>query len=443
MRMPRLLRSEGSPYTEVVLREHAELGVCLTIESAASWFGNASTGELVRGAQSPGFDWVKVCSQCIYDHRVGGITFGSNGVCSYCRQVDELSAVYGTGSAAGEGKLEERLQQIRSDGRGRPFDCIIGVSGGTDSSYLIRMATRQWGLRPLAVHYDNTWNTATASQNIAEVLSTYQVPLYTYVVSHLQADRIFRAFFLIGVPELDASTDLGYAYTLRKVASQYRVRHILEGHSFTTEGVSPLTNNYFDGKYIQSVVNEAAQNNLIGSEPKVARANEYPLMTLARFLGHAAFRKAKFTRPLWFMDYTKEAAKEVLARESGWRDYGGHHLENRMTAFFHSLYMPKKFGVDFRNNSLSAACRQGIVSREEAWARYCKEPYIEDGLRSYFQMRLGISNKLFEDTMKADGRSWNEFDTYKRDFERLAPIFRFLAKRDRVTMSFYLKYCQK
>jgi hypothetical protein len=141
------------------------------------------------------------------------------------------------------------------------------------------------------------------------------------------------------------------------------------------------------------------------------------------------------------LDYSKEAAKEVLAAESDWRDYGGHHLENRMTAFFHSVYLPSKFKADFRNNSLSAAARQGTISREEAWHRYCQSPYVESGLRNYFQSRLGISDALFEATIETPGRSWKEFKTYKRDFERLAPIFKLLAERDRVPMSFYIKYC--
>lgn len=407
-----------------------------------SWFGHTTTGELRVTTGKPSSEWVRVCRRCIYDERVGGIHFRPDGVCSYCEQVESLAERYRTGTAQGESELEKHLSRIRASGKGRRFDCIIGISGGTDSSYLVRMAKREWGLRPLAVHYDNTWNTATATQNIAEVLSTYDVPLHTHVVSHEVADRIFRAFFLVGVPELEASTDLGYAYLLRKMALKYNVNFILEGHSFTSEGVSPLSSNYFDGKYIQSVVQEARRLGLIGPAPRVPKDNRYPLMTLTKFLAHSALREVSFFRPLWYLDYDKESAKRLLSCETGWTDYGGHHLENRMTSFFHSVYLPKKFNVDYRNNALSAAARQGNLDRGEAWKRYCEPPVVEEGLETYFRTRLDLSQPTYDRVMSTPGRTWREFDTYKPQFERLAPVFRYLAERDRVTMSFYLKYCR-
>ena len=412
-------------------------------ERSSVWFGQPRTGELVYAESAPDPNWVQVCSRCIYDERVGGITFSATGLCRYCDQVDELTSLYGTGSSIGTSLLEAKLDQIRYKGKHHQFDCVIGVSGGTDSSYLVRMARKEWGLRPLAVHYDNTWSTGVAAQNIANVLRAYGVPLYTYVANHAAVDRIFRAFFYSGVAELEASTDLAFAYILRMVARKHRIPYILEGHSFIAEGVSPLNNNYFDGRYIRSIVRYAESVGAVGSEPTVMPDNQYPLMTLTRFLRETLVGGSSLIRPLWFLDYDKESAKRLLEEEAEWSDYGGHHLENRMTSFYHTVYLPTKFGSDFRNNSLSALARQSAENRRQAWSEYCRGPNVEPGLVDYFRERLGIPEEEYSRVMSEPGRSWHEFATYKRTFEWLRPLFWLLMKRDRVTRSFYLKYCTR
>jgi len=373
---------------------------------------------------------VRICSRCIYDERVPSISFDSEGVCNYCRQVERLTAQYGTGAPEGEAHLAQIIEGIRAQGRGRRYDCVIGVSGGTDSSFLVHWAVEQ-GLRPLAVHYDNTWNTAIATQNIRKVLAGTEVDLHTHVVDNKEADDIFRSFFLAGVAEIEAATDLGYAYTLRRAAAKYGVSAILEGHSFVAEGITPLGRNYFDGKYIQAI------HQRFGTRP----LRTYPLMTFSRFLKSAIVDRPKFIRPLWYLRYSKEEAQDLLRQRYGWQYYGGHHLENRMTAFYHGIYMPQKFGGDLRNNTLSARVRNGSMDRASAWAEYNSPPTVERQLLEYFLKRLGVSALEFDRVMKEPPRHWSDYPTYKRRFERLRPLFAALAKADLVPMSFYLKYC--
>ncbi|WP_198410755.1 N-acetyl sugar amidotransferase [Synechococcus sp. UW105] len=373
---------------------------------------------------------VRICSRCIYDERVPSITFDSEGVCNYCRQVESLSAQYATGKLNGKNRLKKIIDEIRFEGRKKRYDCVIGVSGGTDSSYLIHWAVEQ-GLRPLAVHYDNTWNTAIATQNIRKVLFSTGVDLYTHVVNNKEIDDIFRSFFFAGVAEIEASTDLGYAYTLRRVAAKYGISAILEGHSFIEEGITPLGRNYFDGKYIQSI------HRLFGEQ----QLRTYPLMTFSRFLKSAIIDKPKFIRPLWYLNYSKEEAQLLLNQRYGWQYYGGHHLENRMTAFYHSIYMPEKFGGDLRNNTLAARVRNGSMDRATAWAEYNSPPIVERQLLDYFLKRLNISPSEYSLVMSEPPRDWSEFPTYKRRFERFRLLFKLLAKADLVPMSFYLKYC--
>jgi N-acetyl sugar amidotransferase len=373
---------------------------------------------------------LQICSRCIYDERVPGIQFDADGVCNYCHQLDRLTDQYGTGQPAGEARFAQILDDIRRTGQGKKYDCLVGVSGGTDSSYLIYMA-KQWGLRPLAVHYDNTWNSAIATINIHKVLQGLDVDLYTHVVANKEADDIFRSFFLAGVAEIEAATDLGYAYLLRQVAAKFSIRYILEGHSFREEGITPLGRNYFDGRYIQAI------HQRFGRRP----LKTYPLMTFSRFLKSAIWTRGKFIRPLWYLAYSKQQAQQLLRERFGWQYYGGHHLENRMTAFYHGVYLPQKFQSDMRNNTLSAQVRNGALSRGEAWARYNTPPVIEDELVRYFKKRLELSDELYSEIMQQPPKHWTEYPTYKKRFERCRPLFYLLAKANLVPMSFYLKYC--
>ena len=373
---------------------------------------------------------VKICKRCIYDERVNAITFDNNGECNYCKQIDNLKVQYGTGTSIGDKALELIIEDVKKAGKGKKYDCVVGVSGGTDSSYMLYL-TLKWGLRPLAVHYDNTWNSAIATENIRKVLSVLNVDLYTHVTDNKEADDIFKAFFTASVAEIEASTDLALAEVMYRAASKYGVKYVFEGHSFITEGITPVGKNYFDGKYIKSI------HNKYGKYPM----KTYPLMTFSRFLYWTVFKRIKKIRPFWYIDYNKEEARSFLEKEYNWKYYGGHHLENRMTAFLHSYYIPNKFNTDFRNNTLSAKVRMGNMDRAEAWKEYNTKPHLEADLLDYFKKRLSLNDDEFHDIMNKAPKFWYEFPNYKKRFERLRPLFFILAKANLVPMSFYLKYC--
>lgn len=345
--------------------------------------------------------------------------------------VDDLKKEYKTGTREGERRLGRIIDQIKKEGRRKKYDCAIGISGGTDSSYMVCWAVNN-GLRPLAVHYDNTWNTAIATENIRKVLGKLNVDLYTHVIDNKESDDIFKAFFLAGVPEIEAATDLALAETLYRAAAQYKIKYVLEGHSFIAEGITPLGKNYFDGRYIKYI------HRKYGTLPM----KTYPLMTFGKFLKWTTYHKIKKIRPLWYMSYSKESARVFLENEFGWQYYGGHHLENRMTAFFQSIYAPQKFNIDYRNNSLSASVRAGIITRDEAIQQYYyTEPYVEPELVDYFKKRLNLNDIEYKNIMNDVPKYWYEFPTYKRRFEILRPFFYLLMKADLVPRSFYMKYC--
>jgi N-acetyl sugar amidotransferase len=366
----------------------------------------------------------------MYDEKVPGINFDQEGICNYCHQVDLLLKTYKTGLPQGKEMLNNIFDQIRIAGKGKKYDCVVGVSGGVDSSFLL-FKCREWGLRPLAVHYDNTWNSAIATENIRKVTKSLNVDLYTYVIDNKESDDIFRSFFLAGVPEFDASTDIAFAQVLRSAASKFKIKYILEGHSFVEEGVSPQGKNYFDGKYVKSIHKKYGQ----------LKMKTYPNLTFFQFMKWVLLYRQKFIRPLWYIKYSKTEAKEILKKETGWQDYGGHHLENRSSAFFHLLYQPLRFGIDNRNWTLSARVRSGQLTQEQALDIYNSPITESEELEDYVKKRLGFSDNDYSVAMSGKKRSFREFKTYKKRFELLRPVFKILADKNLVPRSFYLKYC--
>ena len=249
---------------------------------------------------------LKICSKCIYDETVPSISFDDKGVCNYCHQMTELKNEFNTGTEIGEEKIDNIIKKIKYEGRNKKYDCVVGVSGGTDSSYMIYWAVKK-GLRPLAVHYDNTWNTSIATENIRKVLGKLNIDLFTYVIDNNESDDIFKSFFLASVPEIEASTDLALAEVMYRAASKYKVKYVLEGHSFIAEGISPLGKNYFDGKYIKSIHKMYGQYKM----------RSYPLMTLSKFLKSCIIDRPKFIRPFWYLQYSKTEAQKLLSKEYG------------------------------------------------------------------------------------------------------------------------------
>jgi N-acetyl sugar amidotransferase len=353
-----------------------------------------------------------ICTRCIYDEAVPNITFDGQGVCNYCRQIESLEAEYPTGPE-GASRLQKVVDEMKAAGRGKKYDAVIGVSGGCDSSYLVHQMKEVYGLRLLAAHFDNTWNSTIATENIHNVLEKLKVDLFTIVVDNKEYDDLYRSFFNAGVKDLETPTDIGLATTLYKAAEKFGIKYMIEGHSFRTEGVAPLGWIYMDGKYIESV------HRAFGRLPM----KTFPNLWLSDQLKWMLFGGIKKIRPLYFMDYDKEAAKKLLADKYGWQWYGGHHLENRFTAFYHSYFLPRRWNIDFRIAGYSAYCRNGWMSREEALRLMGEPPYIEAGLLDFVKRRLGFSDQEFERLMTLPMKTYRDYVTYKKTFERLRPFF--------------------
>lgn len=373
-----------------------------------------------------------ICTRCIYDDTVPNISFDKGGVCNYCRQIEALEQEYPMG-AEGEARLQKIVNEMKAAGRGKKYDAVIGVSGGCDSSYLVHQMKEVYGLRLLAAHFDNTWNSTIATENIHNVLDKLGVDLFTIVVDNKEYDDIHRSFFKAGVKDIDCATDIALATTLYRAAEKFGIKYMIEGHSFRTEGVAPLGWVYMDGKYIQSVHSQ------FGKLPM----KTFPNLWLYKQLQWMLFGRIKKIRPLYYMNYDKEAAKKLLAEKYGWQWYGGHHLENRFTAFVHSYFFPRRWDMDFRIAGYSAYCRNGWMTREEALLLMAESPHLESGLLEFLKKRLGFSDEQFENLMSMPKKSYKDYPTYKQTFEWMRPFFWLMYKMDLIPKSFYMKYTVK
>ena len=374
---------------------------------------------------------MKTCTRCIYDETIPMIHFDSEGVCNYCRQYEEMDKQYPTGEA-GKQILDKMVEEIKRDGRRKKYDVVVGVSGGCDSSYMLHMA-KQYGLRPLAVHFDNTYNSDVANENIKILLKQLDIDLFNITVNDVEYNDIFKSFFKASVPEIDTPSDIALAAAHYIAAAKYGVKYIWEGHSFRTEGISPMGWFYMDAKYIDTVQKTYG----------VEKIKTLPLLWLGKWLKWMIINKIKKIRPLYYCDYDKEQTKKMLHEKYGWQWYGGHHMENKTAYFANNYYLPKKFGIDLRYCELSALVRSGQKAREVALTEIKKEKPFDLKILDEIKKKLNISDDEFDDIMKAPLKSYRDYKTYKQTFERLKPFFWLMYKMHLVTKSFYVKFCNK
>lgn len=374
------------------------------------------------------------CARCVYDDLTPGIIFDSKGVCNYCHQHDDLISQYcGKDNQAGITAFDAIVNKIKHEGRGKKYDVLVGVSGGCDSSYLIKLA-KEKGLRPLAVHFDNTWNSTIAVENINNVLSKENVELWTHVVDNEEYDDLYKAILAAGVPDLEAPTDLALASTMNMAAAKYGVKYIFDGHSFKSEGLSPLGWLYMDAKYVMDMYKKFGNGR---------RLKSYPHMWLHRQLKWMLLNRLKKIRPLWYLPYDKPVVKTMLEKEYGWQWYGGHHLENRMTAFYHTYFLPRRFGIDQRTNGFSALIRSEQMDRATALAELKAPPACDLDLVEMILKRWNLTEENFYELMSLPIKKYTDYNSYKPTFEKMRPFFYLMAKAELIPMSFYLKYTSK
>ena len=343
----------------------------------------------------------KVCSRCVMDDTVKGISFDQNGECTFCKIHDDLELKFPLNKETPQ-RLQALVHQIKRDGKGKQYDCILGVSGGRDSTYTLYNAVKL-GLRPLAVHFDNGWNSEIAVQNIKNTTKILGVDLHTHVADWEEFKDLQRSFLFASVPDAEVPTDWVIFSVLFDEASRYDVKYIVHGHSFRTEGTTPITWTYMDGRYIQDVQKKFGKLKL----------KSFPNMSLSRYVYYSVLKKIKQIRILYYIPYNEKEVFRIIENELGWKNYGDKHHESKYTAFFQAYILTRKFNIDKRKLHYSAKVRNGQLTRDEALEIIKKDPYT-GGMEAldYCLKKLDLSYEDFDKIMNDKPKSFRDYRSY-------------------------------
>jgi len=351
------------------------------------------------------------CSRCLLTSDVVKIL--PSGECEYCGIHDELE------KQSNPYDLHKVLNKIRkSNGE---YDCLIGISGGLDSSVLLYTAVRWWGLKPLVIHFDNGWNNTQAENNMIQLVQKLGVNSITYRLNKREYDLLNDSFLAAGLPDADIPNDIAMTKLMYQTADQYKIKYILNGHDFRTEGSTPAKWTYMDAKYISSVYEWFTSKKLV----------DYPLFTFKDQIIYA-LKGIKQVRPFHY-GFDRLTAEKEMKEFINWQDYGGKHCENIYTEFVGAALLPLKFGIDKRIVYLSAQVRSGKITRNHAKNMFDEKPVFD------FK-KLGIREVDIMHLMSSQIQPRTNFKKY--NFKRYKFIIWLLAKCKVVPQTFYIKYAK-
>jgi N-acetyl sugar amidotransferase len=346
------------------------------------------------------------CTRTIMDTTDPDIWFDADGVSSHAIHFDETFATELLPAQRGERaeQLAEVVAKIKRAGRSKPYDCVIGVSGGVDSTYLVLQATRL-GLRPLLVHFDSGWNSELAVSNIHNLVTTLALDLYTHVIDWREMRDLQLSFFKASVANADIPTDHAFGWVAYTQAQKYGIKYILSGGNAATESILPESWGYNadDAKHLRAVQRRFGTMKL----------TSYPVMGMfSRHIWYPFVRRIKTVRLLNLMPYIYRDAKKDIAETVGWRDYGGKHFESVFTRYFQGYYLPQKFGFDKRLAHYSSLILSEQLTRDEALSQLQLTNYPDD-LRvqdhEFIAKKLGLSVDQLEELIARPPVDYTEY----------------------------------
>jgi N-acetyl sugar amidotransferase len=346
------------------------------------------------------------CTRCILDTNDDPfISFDSAGLCNHCRDYDKKEKELVYKGAEGKKRLAETVEQIKSAGKGKAYDCILGVSGGVDSTYLACKA-KELGLRTLCVHFDNGWNSELAVKNIENIVSKLGFSLETYVVNWPEFRDIQLAYFKADVVDIEAITDHAITGTIYKLAAQYGIKYILTGNNIATELVLPS----------HWIFHKADAENIKDIHRKygTVKLNNYPFFNSKAKHVYKMVKGIKTIDLLNYMPYIKSEVKEIIQKELDWRDYGGKHYESVFTRFYQGYILPNKFGIDKRKAHFSNLICSGQMTKNQSVEELKQPVYPQELLNSdkeFVLKKLGFSEEEFEAYIRRPRREHTEFKT--------------------------------
>tara|TARA_Y100000996_G_scaffold279378_1_gene220328 strand:+ start:138 stop:1295 length:1158 start_codon:yes stop_codon:yes gene_type:complete len=359
------------------------------------------------------------CSLGIWDESVAGISFNDKGISNYAEIFQNLEREYPKGDK-GKRDWHQIINNIK-DTKKNQYDCLIGVSGGVDSSYLLYLAKEKYGLNPLAFTFDNGWSSDIAVKNIYKMTSKLGIDLETYVVDYEEMKNIHKAYIRSRLPWIDMPTDFAIRSVLYKIAKRENIKNVLIGHDFRTEGTQPNEWSHGDSRQLKYIVKKFSS--------KKIKFKSYPIMPTWKMFYYSQIHKIKIIKPFYYFDYDKKSARIFLEKKFDWKYYGEHHHENLFTKFAISDWLFNKFNIDKRIVTYSAQVLSKYIERDEAIEKVSKKPYKDSELlsdRDYVLKKLGMSENEFESIYNSENHSIYDYPSYLNLLSIIAPIVKFI-----------------
>jgi N-acetyl sugar amidotransferase len=341
----------------------------------------------------------RTCTRCVMDTTATGITFDAQGVCNYCTDFVNRLEANRASVADPQARRDEFIARIKADGEGKEYDCIVGISGGVDSSYVLYLAVKH-GLRPLAVHLDNGWNSELAAHNIASLVNSLGVDLYTHVIDWEENRDMQLSLFKANVVDIELLTDNALITLNYQQAAKYGIKYILSGSNTATEGLAmPQGWNHlkYDARNIRAI------HKKFGTLP----IRTHPLISVVDYVWYEFVRRIKWLPFLDYFPYNKFEAIETLQKEVGYKPYPYKHYESVFTRFYQAYILPRKFGYDKRRVHLATLVASGQMPRTEAMqllaAPTYPDPRQEQDDLSFVMKKLGFTEESFQAYIRAPG----------------------------------------
>ena len=366
----------------------------------------------------------QICTNCVMDTTDSAIVFDENGICDHCNgfKTDVLPNWHT--DERGKKEFEEIVKKIKKEGKNKDFDCIMGMSGGADSSYLLHLAVKEFGLRPLVFHVDGGWNSQIAVNNIEVLVDKLGLDLYTEVINWEEMKDFQLSYFKAGVANIDIPQDHAFVATLYNFADKHKIKYILNGSNISTECVrNPLEWIYYG--------TDMAQIKDIRKQFGTIKLDSYPFSNVLRHKIYLRyFRKIQVIKPLDFMPYIKDEAMNFLKETYGWQPYPQKHFESRFTKFYEGYWLPKKCGFDTGKVQYSSLILTDQMSREEALEKL-KTPAIDEEQAQhdfeYIATKLGITVEELQGYFNAPNKSYKDYNNQENMFNLGAKVMKMIG----------------
>ncbi|WP_382214180.1 hypothetical protein [Hymenobacter artigasi] len=369
------------------------------------------------------------------DTTAPGITFDSEGTCSFCDVHDRMETAFPLGETGRE-TVRQQADEMRRAGRNRRYDCVVGLSGGRDSTYTLWYCVTQLKLRPLAVHFNDGFGNPVAGENMVRTCQRLGVELRTITSDWRESKDLKIAFLKASVPDMEEGTDLGIATALYGVAAKEGIRHLIIGQSFRTEGIAPLSWNFLDGRYLRAVHKQFGTVPLRRWQPADPGFN----LGVKEIFYYAFVRRIKTVTLLYHLDYVRTEVDEILVRELAWKSPGAHYSDDLYQSLIYYLNRIK-FNIDRRLFNYSALVRSGQMSREVALHRISSVNSIEDdSVIALCIKRLGLTRAEFDAIVAAPAKTFHDYPNNYALLKLLRGPIRLMSRLNLIPESAYDKY---